>query len=136
MERVEIDRRVRWLDKLFKEAMRTDRFIPSDKPKSLQAFWVEIKKDWMAYGWDTTSKVRIKPSQKQQDRYDLAWRLGLMLPEDERYLVWRVALTNRQSNRGPQWSKIGRELRKARRTIKNEYYAALSLLAKKVEALD
>lgn len=124
---------VNYLDKLFREAARTETFFPTDSPKRIKAAWVETKKDWHAYGWDKSARVRLQPTQKQIDRYDQALMLGLKLPEYERRLVWGASISARKSSRGPQWTRIGDMLGKDRRTIKNEYYGALRLLSRQVK---
>jgi len=47
---IEIDSYTLW--SWFEESMRTARRLPSIKPKEYKAQWVDIPKDWLAYGWD------------------------------------------------------------------------------------
>ena len=46
----DINKNINYLDKLFREAARTETFFPTDSPKRIKAAWVETKKDWHAYG--------------------------------------------------------------------------------------
>jgi hypothetical protein len=84
---IEVDSYTLW--SWFEESMRTARRLPSIKPKGYKAQWVDIPKDWLAYGWDKAYIKLPPPSGKQITRLALVHDLiAYVKDEDERKMLW------------------------------------------------
>lgn len=84
---IELDSYTLW--SWFEESMRTAKRLPSIKPKGYKAQWVDIPKDWLAYGWDKAFIKLPPPSGKQLSRLDLVQDLiSYVKDEDERKMLW------------------------------------------------
>jgi hypothetical protein len=87
---IEVDSYTLW--SWFEESMRTARRLPSIKPKGYKAQWVDIPKDWLAYGWDKAYIKLPPPSGKQISRLALVHDLiAYVSDEDERKMLWMRA---------------------------------------------
>tara|TARA_R100000700_G_C3163421_1_gene139004 strand:- start:774 stop:1184 length:411 start_codon:yes stop_codon:yes gene_type:complete len=118
------------LDDLFKEAAETERKLPAAIRKQKLATWPDYVKEWAAYGYTKFNPGMLKASPGEISRLDYAIDLGLkFLNNEDRKLVWAVAISAAFRDRGAQWSKIGKILGiKDPRIVKRRYMNALSRL--------
>ena len=112
------------LDYLFREAALTDSRLPTVFKRRINTSWLEIPSDWNDYGWDKGATTRLQPTQKQIDRYQQALDLGLKLPEEDRRLIWAVAISVRERSHGT-WTRLAKKYRCDRRTVKSNHRGAL-----------
>ena len=95
---IELDSYTLW--NWFEESMRTARRLPSIKPRGYKSNWVDIPKDWLAYGWDKAFIRLPPPSGKQLSRLNLVQDLiAYVKDEDERKMLWY-----RASYHGRRWN--------------------------------
>jgi|TARA_B100000989_G_scaffold295853_1_gene277768 hypothetical protein len=117
---IEVDYNTLWL--WFEESIRTAKRLPSERPKKVQAHWVDIPKDWLAYGWDKAAMKLPPPTGKQISRLgvvlDLMWFIE---EEDRRKLIWMRA-------RRIPWKKLEYMFGKHRSTLANYLRHDLSKL--------
>jgi len=118
------DEEIADLDDLFREAALTDSRLPTVIKKRINTSWLEIPSDWNQYGWDKDAIPRIQPSKDQIDRYQEALELGLKLPEEDRRLIWAVAISMRERSHGT-WTRLAKKYRCDRRTVKSNHRGAL-----------
>jgi hypothetical protein len=118
------------LHKLLIEAAETERRLPRAMRRVTTTYWPDTKAEWLSYA-DEHTRVRLQATTEQVTRYERAIRIVPLLPADQRRLVWAVAFSAADRQRGPAWSKLGRMLGMDRRRVKRDYEAALrDLLAR------
>lgn len=106
---IEVDLHTVW--NWFEESIRTARRLPGERPKQLKAAWVDIPKDWHAYGWDKAVFRLPPPTSKQISRLELVLELmWYVKDEDRRKLVWMRA-------RKYPWKKLEYMFGKHRSTL-------------------
>ena len=110
---IELDSYTLW--NWFEESMRTARRLPSIKPRGYKSNWVDIPKDWLAYGWDKAFIRLPPPSGKQLSRLNLVQDLiAYVKDEDERKMLWYRA-------RKLPWKKMEYMFGKHRSTLSNRF---------------
>lgn len=113
------------LNELFMEAAQTERYMPGVYRRQNLSSWPDYVQSWSSYGWSDVKQVRIQPTATQIDRLYTALDLGLRMGKDDRKIIWAAAHSAVGRERGPQWTKLGKMLGRSRRSVKNEYIAAL-----------
>ena len=101
---------VNQIHSLFLEAAETDRRLPPATRKAKLASWPDYPLDWHGYGWTQLGETIIKPDAKQISDYDEALRLTVIMPEEDRKLVWAVAHSAAFKARGAPWTRLARML--------------------------
>ena len=120
------DEGINKLDELFDEASRTEKSLPSVRLKHKLTYWPDYKTDWMAYGYGKMKSRLPKPTPQQLDRYDIAWQILLYYCDEfDRKLIWSVNLTGAYRDRGPNWTKVAKQMHIDPRTVKRRYLDAL-----------
>ena len=118
------------LHDLFVEAAATEIMLPAAKQRARLAWWPDVQPEWLSYADDTT-RVRLQATTAQVTRYERAISIVTLLPNQKKRLVWAVAFSAADRQRGPAWSKLGRLLGIDRRRVKRDYENALrELLAR------
>ena len=118
------------LHKLLVEAAETERRLPAAMRRVTTTYWPDYRAEWLSYADDTT-RVRLQATTAQVTRYERAISIVTLLPTKSRRLVWAVAFSAADRQRGPAWSKLGRLLGIDRRRVKRDYEDALrDLLAR------
>ena len=99
------------LDELFLEAAETERKMPAALRKQRMSAWPDHVKEWSAYGYGAFQAPVLKATPDQITRYDHALDLVCTrLEQDERRIVWAVAVSACFRSRGPRWSTLARIL--------------------------
>ena len=123
------------LDHLIQEAAETERRLPSAYRKQKLASWPEYQTEWLSYGDIVYSPGLPKATTLQVTKYEYV--LGLLIDqcdEPDRRLIWAVAHSGAFRERGPKWTKLAKAYHQDRRTVKNNYKAALIRLHYKCTA--
>jgi len=79
------------LHDLFLTAAETDRRMPPAMRRQKLSSWPDYPLDWHGYGWTQEGETILKPTSRQITDYDRAMQLTILMPEDDRKLVWAVA---------------------------------------------
>ena len=112
------------LHKLLVEAAETERRLPAAMRKVTTTYWPDYKAEWLSYA-DEHTRVRLQATTAQITKYERAISIVTLLPNQSRRLVWAVAFSAADRQRGPAWSKLGRLLGIDRRRVKRDYEEAL-----------
>jgi len=124
------DRVIAPLHRLLVEAAETERKLPAAMRRVTTTYWPDYKAEWLSYA-DETTRVRLQATTEQVTKYERAVRIVPLLPANQRRLVWAVAFSAADRQRGPAWAKLGRILGIDRRRVKRDYEDALrDLLAR------
>ena len=99
---------VNGLHDLFLTAAETDRRMPPAMRKQKLSSWPDYPLDWHGYGWTQQGETIIKPDAKQISDYDEALRLTVIMPAEDRKLVWAVAHGAAFKARGAPWTRLAR----------------------------
>tara|TARA_R100001443_G_scaffold95099_1_gene101563 strand:- start:379 stop:837 length:459 start_codon:yes stop_codon:yes gene_type:complete len=122
----EVHRAVDDLDELIMEAAETERRLPSPFRKQKLASWPEYQTEWLSYGDIVYSPNLPKATTLQVTKYEYVLMLLLdQCDEHDRRLIWAVAHSGAFRERGPKWTKLAKAYHRDRRTLKNDYKAAL-----------
>ena len=118
---------VNGLHDLFLTAAETDRRMPPAMRKQKLSSWPDYPLDWPGYGWTQQGETILKPTSKQITDYDQAMQLTILMPEDDRKLVWAVAHSAAFKARGAPWTRLARLLHLGTdgRVVKRRYMDAL-----------
>ena len=99
------------LDELFLEAAETERKMPAALRKQRMSAWPDHVKEWSAYGYSVFQAPVLRATPDQITRYDHALDLVCSRQEqEERRIVWAVAVSACFRSRGPRWSTLARIL--------------------------
>ena len=115
------------LDELFLEAAETERKMPAALRKQRMSAWPDHVKEWSAYGYSVFRAPVLRATPDQITRYDHALDLVCSrLEQEERRIVWAVAVSACFRSRGPRWSTLARILGlNDPRIVKRRYKDAL-----------
>jgi len=112
---------------LFFEGAETERKMPRGAhPAGGGSAWPDIAPDpSLAYGYGEYDPKPSPASSREVTRWDAAIELTRAMHIDDARLVWRVAFSAVNRERGPAWTAIGRSYGVTHRVVRQRFRGAM-----------